>query len=249
MRGPLRLPWRRWTAASSPRWTLCKTVCLATPSAAAAWFRGSQPSGACPVTLARSSLVRRMRQGAPGSACSPGMNPSAIHQEWALEQWEGEDPPGLAVPWARKPRFSVDGSRSCAELAIVHHLRAGGWDGVWVNAFRGERRMSLWSIMVINLQAHGSGGGWRVALPLTRASRCPLARRTTGPSADGTHQTAAYALVNHSAKRRQHTQRIGRDRLTDVGRSASRCVVSPRMERRALRRSARILARCRPESW
>jgi hypothetical protein len=65
---------------SSPRWTLCKTVCLATPSAAAAWFRGSQPSGAFPVTLARSSLVRRMCQGAPGSACSPGMNPSAIHR-------------------------------------------------------------------------------------------------------------------------------------------------------------------------
>ena len=61
-------------------------------------------------------------------------------QEWALERWEGEDPPGLAVPWGRKPRFSVDGSRSCAELAIVHHLRAGGWDGVWVNAFRGELR-------------------------------------------------------------------------------------------------------------
>ena len=50
-------------------------------------------------------------------------------QEWALERWEGQDPPGLAVPWARKPKFSVDGSRSCAELAIVHHLRARGWDG------------------------------------------------------------------------------------------------------------------------
>ena len=75
--------------------------------------------------------------------------------------------------------------------------------------------------------------GDTVDAALTRASRCPLARRTTGPSADGTHQTAAYALVNHSAKRRQHTQRIGRDRLTDVGRSASRCVVSPRMKRRA----------------
>ena len=61
-------------------------------------------------------------------------------QEWALERWEGEDRPGLAVPWARKPKFSVNGSRSCAELAIVHHLRAGGWDGVWVNAFGGELR-------------------------------------------------------------------------------------------------------------
>jgi hypothetical protein len=44
------------------------------------------------------------------------------------------------VTWGRKPKFSVNGSRSCAELAIVHHLRAGGWDGVWVNAFRGESR-------------------------------------------------------------------------------------------------------------
>ena len=61
-------------------------------------------------------------------------------QEWALERWDGEDPPGLSVTWGRKPKFSVNGSRSCAELAIVHHLRAGGWDGVWVNAFRGELR-------------------------------------------------------------------------------------------------------------
>ena len=61
-------------------------------------------------------------------------------QEWALERWDGEDPPGLSVTWRRKPKFSVNGSRSCAELAIVHHLRAGGWDGVWVNAFRGELR-------------------------------------------------------------------------------------------------------------
>ncbi len=58
-------------------------------------------------------------------------------QQWALERWDGEDEPGLAVPWARKLKFSVNGGRSCAELAIVYHLRAGGWDGVWVNAFRG----------------------------------------------------------------------------------------------------------------
>ena len=61
-------------------------------------------------------------------------------QQWALERWDGEDEPGLAVPWARKPKFAVSGSRSCAELAIVHHLQAGGWGGVWVNAFRGELR-------------------------------------------------------------------------------------------------------------
>src|SRR6266536_373818 len=80
IRRPLRLPCRTWTAASSPRWTLCKTVCLATPSAAAAWFRGSQPSGACPVTLARSASSSRMRQGAPGVSCSPAINPSASHR-------------------------------------------------------------------------------------------------------------------------------------------------------------------------
>jgi len=37
-------------------------------------------------------------------------------QRWALEVWEGEDPPGLAKIWARKPKFAVNGSRSCAEL-------------------------------------------------------------------------------------------------------------------------------------
>src|SRR5579859_6603082 len=55
-------------------------------------------------------------------------------QQWALERWDGEDPLGLAVPWARKPKFAVNGGRSCAELAIVHRLQSGGWSGVWVNA-------------------------------------------------------------------------------------------------------------------
>ena len=50
-------------------------------------------------------------------------------QQWALERREGEDEPGLAVPWARKPKFSVNEDRSCAELAIVHHLQARGWNG------------------------------------------------------------------------------------------------------------------------
>jgi len=34
----------------------------------------------------------------------------------------------------------VNEDRSCAELASVHHLQARGWNGVWVNAFRGELR-------------------------------------------------------------------------------------------------------------
>src|SRR3954465_8555175 len=34
---PFRRPWVTWMAVSSPRWTLCKTVWRATPSALAAW--------------------------------------------------------------------------------------------------------------------------------------------------------------------------------------------------------------------
>ena len=44
-------------------------------------------------------------------------------QRWVLRAWEGEDPPSLAKIWARKPKFAVNGRRSCAEPAIVHQLR------------------------------------------------------------------------------------------------------------------------------
>ena len=37
---PFRRPLTTWTACSSPRWTLCKTVWRATPSALAAWSSG-----------------------------------------------------------------------------------------------------------------------------------------------------------------------------------------------------------------
>jgi hypothetical protein len=65
-------------------------------------------------------------------------------QRWALEPWEGEDPPSLATIWSRKPKFAVNGSRSCAELAIVHHLRNEGWHGVWVNSFGPRELRSEW---------------------------------------------------------------------------------------------------------
>jgi hypothetical protein len=65
-------------------------------------------------------------------------------QRWALEPWEGEDPPSLAKIWSRKPKFAVNGSRSCAELAIVHHLRNEGWHGVWVNSFGPRELRSEW---------------------------------------------------------------------------------------------------------
>ena len=65
-------------------------------------------------------------------------------QQWALEPWEGEDPPELSLTWARKGKFSVNGRRSCAELAIVHRLRDEGWDGVWVSAYGPRELRSEW---------------------------------------------------------------------------------------------------------
>jgi hypothetical protein len=65
-------------------------------------------------------------------------------QQWVLEPWEGEDPPSLAEIWSRKPKFAVNGSRSCAELAIVHHLRDQGWRGIWVNSFGPRELRSEW---------------------------------------------------------------------------------------------------------
>lgn len=54
-------------------------------------------------------------------------------------RWSGgkatRTPPELQKIWSRKPKFAVRGSRSCAELAIVDHLRRDVWDDVWVSAF------------------------------------------------------------------------------------------------------------------
>ena len=85
-------------------------------------------------------------------------------QGWALERWEGEDPPSLTVLWGRKPKFSVNGSRSCAELAIVHHLRAGGWDGVWVNAFRSELRTRWFPAPAARRLAEAGAPRWAVEI-------------------------------------------------------------------------------------
>jgi hypothetical protein len=83
-------------------------------------------------------------------------------QRWALERWEGEDPPELAIPWGRKPKFSVNGSRSCAELAIVDHLRGDGWRGVWVNAFRRELRSQWFPAPAVKTLAHAGAPAWAV---------------------------------------------------------------------------------------
>jgi hypothetical protein len=84
-------------------------------------------------------------------------------QRWALEPWEGEDPSGLAKIWARKPKFAVNGSRSCAELAIVHHLRDDGWRGVWVNSFGpGELRSEWFPAPAVKTLAETGAPDWAV---------------------------------------------------------------------------------------
>jgi hypothetical protein len=83
-------------------------------------------------------------------------------QRWALEQWEGEDPPSLATPWGHKPKFAVNGSRSCAELAIVDHLRGDGWHGVWVNAFRSELRSAWFPAPVAKTLIETGAPAWAV---------------------------------------------------------------------------------------
>lgn len=65
-------------------------------------------------------------------------------QRWALERWEGEDPPELGPTWSRKGKFSVSGGRSCAELAVLRHLRDDGWQGVWVNSYGPGELRSDW---------------------------------------------------------------------------------------------------------
>jgi hypothetical protein len=76
MRSPLRRPWVTWTASSSPRWTLCKTVWRATPSSLAASASGTKPSGTSGMKRRRMSSVSRIRQGAPGEVCSAGKSPA-----------------------------------------------------------------------------------------------------------------------------------------------------------------------------
>jgi VRR-NUC domain len=66
-------------------------------------------------------------------------------QRWDLERWSGApDPPDIQRLWGRKPKFTVNGRRSCAELAVVDYLRRDGWDGVWVSAFAGSWLRSEW---------------------------------------------------------------------------------------------------------
>jgi hypothetical protein len=74
-----------------------------------------------------------------------GNTVSIARQLWALEPWErDDDEPELPGYWAIKDLFSVNGSRSCAELAVLHHLRGSGWDGRWVSAWGDGTLFSEW---------------------------------------------------------------------------------------------------------
>ena len=72
---PFRRPLVTWTACSSPRWTLCKTVWRATRAASRPASSGRYPSGTSATNRRRISSVSRIRQGACGVVCSPGSRP------------------------------------------------------------------------------------------------------------------------------------------------------------------------------
>lgn len=140
-------------------------------------------------------------------------------QQWALERWEGEDPPGLAVPWGRKPKFSVNGSRSCAELAIVHHLQAGGWNGVWVNAFGGELRTQWFPAPAARQLAEVGAPEWAV-------ETFGLLRAANGGTLSGFFDVFAWREPGASPARprssRPRSGRTGSNRLSS-GSWSSHC--------------------------
>jgi len=86
-------------------------------------------------------------------------------QRWGLEQWTGApDPPDLPRPWDRKPKFTVNGQRSCAELAVVDHLRREDWDGVWVSAFGNWLRSEWFPAPGFRTLAEAGAPAWAVEI-------------------------------------------------------------------------------------
>jgi hypothetical protein len=86
-------------------------------------------------------------------------------QRWELERWAGAaDPADLKRTWAIKPKFSVNGSRSCAELAILDHLRRAGWHGVWVSAFARELRSEWFPAPAVKTLAETGAPAWAVEI-------------------------------------------------------------------------------------
>lgn len=65
-------------------------------------------------------------------------------ERWLLEPWHGDDPPELKKIWSIKPKYTVAGARSCAELAIVDQLVRDRWGAAWVSAFAGAQLRTQW---------------------------------------------------------------------------------------------------------
>ena len=94
-----------------------------------------------------------------------GNTVSIARQLWALEPWEGDDEPELPPHWATKHKSSVSGSRSCAELAVLHHLRGSGWNGVWVSAYNPAALFSEWHREQAAAVRRGQSGVRDVTVP------------------------------------------------------------------------------------
>src|SRR5271166_1437758 len=113
IRSPFCLPRMTWTASSSPRLTRCNTVWRETPSAFIASRMGMNPSPASLLNRAMTSWVSRMRHGAPGVSCSPGMIP-ALSNRWRVE---GATPSSAAAVLMVKSSPSA-----CAALGSKHGI-------------------------------------------------------------------------------------------------------------------------------
>jgi hypothetical protein len=82
-----------------------------------------------------------------------------------LERWVGDqDPPDLEQQWGSKHGFAVRGRRSCAELALLDHLRRDGWHGVWMNLFGRELRAEWFPAASIRTIAETGAPIWLVEI-------------------------------------------------------------------------------------
>jgi hypothetical protein len=94
-----------------------------------------------------------------------GSTVSIATQLWTLERWTGgDDPPDLKRQWGIKPGFAVRGRRSCAELAVLDHLRHDGWHGVWVNSFGRELRAEWFPATAVRTIAETGAPIWLVEI-------------------------------------------------------------------------------------
>jgi hypothetical protein len=94
-----------------------------------------------------------------------GSNLTITTQLWELDRWTGaDDPPDLKQQWASKPGYAVRGRRSCAELAVLDHLRHDGWHGVWVNSFGRELRAEWFPAAAVRTIAETGAPIWLVEI-------------------------------------------------------------------------------------